>query len=177
MLTIFSGRRRGHPCATATSNGSLPAQFMAGPRRRLRPHHQPNRSPLSRPRRETGKGGCGHGEVKAAEVQAAFLERCKAERESFTPYIHVDGEKTVPNGITIFGISGGHQRWTTMEIPKTILALPLGEQLVKLPKSTVLSSLFRSRFAGGVVRFNCCKRLGWSCAQVRAEIVCFVFGA
>jgi hypothetical protein len=74
--------------------------------------------------------------LKVAEAGALFLERCKAEESTFIPYIHVDGETTVPNGITICGITGGHSRWTTIEIPQTILALPIEDQLAAVPELT-----------------------------------------
>ena len=72
--------------------------------------------------------------VKSAEADAAFLESCEAEAPTFVPFIHVEGEARVPNGITIFGVTGGHRRWTTIEIPKAILNLPLPEQLGALPE-------------------------------------------
>lgn len=72
--------------------------------------------------------------IKTAEADAASLEYCKAEEGKFVPFIHAEGESRVPNGITIFGISGGHRRWTTIEIPPAILELPLAEQLEALPE-------------------------------------------
>lgn len=68
------------------------------------------------------------------EAESAFLERCKAEQDRFTPYLHAEGESTVPNGITIFGITGGHQVWTTVELPKALLESPLDAQLAALPE-------------------------------------------
>jgi hypothetical protein len=75
--------------------------------------------------------------MKSAEAQAAFLERCKAEADTFRPYIHADGEKTVPSGITIFGISGGHSRWTTIEIPENISKLSIEDELAAMPELMV----------------------------------------
>lgn len=72
--------------------------------------------------------------IKKTESEAGFLEQCKAEADNFHPFLHVQGEKTVPNGITLFGVSGGHRRWTTIEIPKSTLDLPLEEQLKHLPE-------------------------------------------
>jgi len=89
--------------------------------------------------------------AKTAEAQAAFLERCRAEQESFRPYIHVDGETTVPNGTTLFGVSGWHERWTTIKISKTILALSLDEQLVKLPE---LMAAYPQRYNGACPIFG-----------------------
>jgi hypothetical protein len=71
--------------------------------------------------------------VKTAEADAAFLEYCKSEESTFVPFIHADGETTRPSSICIFGVSGGHRRWTTIEIPKAILHLSLAEQLAALP--------------------------------------------
>lgn len=72
--------------------------------------------------------------VKDAEFRAAWLKQCEAERATFVPFIHADGERTVPNGICIFGMTGGHRRWTMIQIPESILVLPLDEQLAALPK-------------------------------------------
>jgi hypothetical protein len=72
--------------------------------------------------------------IRAAEAEAAFLERCKAEASTFVPFLYADGEKTVPEGICLFGVSGGHERWTMIRIPQRILNLPLDDQLVALPK-------------------------------------------
>jgi hypothetical protein len=55
------------------------------------------------------------------------------EDTSFVPYIHVTGERTVPSGITILGLSGGHARWTTIHIPRAILMLPVEVQLAAIP--------------------------------------------
>jgi hypothetical protein len=72
--------------------------------------------------------------IRSAEFEAAWIERCKAEEASFVPFLYADGEKTVPEGICIFGMTGGHERWTMIKIPPTILALPLEDQLAALPK-------------------------------------------
>ena len=72
--------------------------------------------------------------MKSAEAQAAFLERCKTEADTFRPYIHADGETRVPSGIMMFGMTGGHSRWTTIEIPRDISKLPIKDQLAALPK-------------------------------------------
>lgn len=73
-------------------------------------------------------------EIKAAEGDRGWRERCRHEDASFIPYIHVQGEKSVPSGITTFGLSGGHSRWTTIQVPPKILWLPLEEQLKALPE-------------------------------------------
>lgn len=55
-----------------------------------------------------------------SQFLAAFLEQCKAEEESFRPFIHVQGETTMPNGITLFGISGGHRRTVKNILDNTV---------------------------------------------------------
>jgi hypothetical protein len=87
--------------------------------------------------------------IKTAEAEAAWFERCKAEQESFTPYIHADGETTVPNGITLFGVTGG--KWNLIELPRTILDLPLEQQLAAAPE---LMLAYRRRYDGQVPFFG-----------------------
>ena len=41
-------------------------------------------------------------EIRTAEAKAVFLEKCRSEVDTFTPFIHAEGEVTVPNGICIF---------------------------------------------------------------------------
>ena len=55
--------------------------------------------------------------IKKAETEAAWLGWCKAQQESFTPYIHIEGETTIPRGITLFGVSGG--KWNLIELPQS----------------------------------------------------------
>lgn len=71
--------------------------------------------------------------MKAAGIDPVVLERQRQEA-GFRPYIHVICERTVPTQITFFAISGGFERWATIKIPLGILALPLEEQLSKLPQ-------------------------------------------
>lgn len=71
-------------------------------------------------------------EIRAAKAKAEFLEYCKTEQKSFRPYIHVEGETTVPNGITLFGVTGG--RWNLIDMPQAILDLALSDQLAALPE-------------------------------------------
>lgn len=75
--------------------------------------------------------------LKTAEADAEFMELRKSEESKFVPFIHADGETTRPSSICIFGVSGGHQRWTTIEIPQAILDLPQAEQLAALPELMV----------------------------------------
>jgi hypothetical protein len=68
--------------------------------------------------------------IKRAEADAAETERLKVEHERFRPFIHVEGEFDVPNGITIFAITGGD--WNLIELPQEIANLPLAEQMPAL---------------------------------------------
>jgi hypothetical protein len=89
--------------------------------------------------------------IKTAEAEAAFLERCKTEEATFVPFVHAQGESRIPSGICIFGITGGHQRWTTIEIPKAILDLPLDDQLAAVPE---LMRAYERRYNGAVPFFG-----------------------
>jgi hypothetical protein len=89
--------------------------------------------------------------IKTAEAEAAWFERCKAEQDSFIPYVHAEGESTVPDGITMFGVTGGHRRWTTIRVPQTILNLPIEDQLAAVPK---LMLAYRRRYDGQVPFFG-----------------------
>jgi hypothetical protein len=68
--------------------------------------------------------------IKRAEVYAAEAERLKIEHERFRPCILVEGEHTVPSGITIFAVTGGD--WNLIELPEEIVNLPLAEQMPAL---------------------------------------------
>src|SRR5580704_18760242 len=49
--------------------------------------------------------------MKAAGVDPVVLERERREQEKkdlFRPFVHAVGEYSVPRGITIFGLTGGH---------------------------------------------------------------------
>jgi hypothetical protein len=85
--------------------------------------------------------------MKAAGVDPASLERARIEREHalFKPYIRAQGENSVPSGITMFGLSGGHERWHTIHIPAAIVKLPLEEQLAKVPE---LMAEYRQQYVG-----------------------------
>jgi hypothetical protein len=72
----------------------------------------------------------------------------------FSPYIHVVGEVSVPRGITLFGISGGHERWTTIRIPESILRLPLAGQLERFPE---LMSAYLKQYGGQCPFFGAVK--------------------
>ncbi len=88
--------------------------------------------------------------MKAAGVDTVAWERQK-EKEKFRPYIHADGQRTVPSGITIFGVTGGYRRWNTIQIPKAILELPLEAQLEKLPE---LMAAYEQQYNGACPFFG-----------------------
>lgn len=83
--------------------------------------------------------------IMTAEAEAEWLDRCKAEQDTFRPYLHAEGQQRVPNGICLFGISGGHAQWTTVKISKALLELPLEAQLAALPE---LMRAYRQRYDG-----------------------------
>ena len=88
--------------------------------------------------------------MQTAEREAAFLERCKAEAASFIPFLHAEGERTVPQPVTFFALAGGY-RWTTIQIPPGILGLPLEQQLEMLPK---LMAAYTLQYEGQVPFFG-----------------------
>jgi len=69
--------------------------------------------------------------LKKADREAAMLESCRAQAARFVPYVHVEGEVTVPNGITLFGMTGGKSN--LIELSQMILDVPLEKQLTALP--------------------------------------------
>lgn len=71
--------------------------------------------------------------MKDAEAEARFVEWCKSQSATFVPFLHAEGETARPSSITLFGVGGGHRRWTTIEVPKSTMELPLEEQLAILP--------------------------------------------
>ncbi len=82
-------------------------------------------------------------EIKKAEWDVAFLERCKAEEGTFRPYVHADAESTRPSSICMYGLTGG--RWNYIEIPQATLDSPIEEQLAELP---ALMLAYRQRHNG-----------------------------
>lgn len=89
--------------------------------------------------------------IRKAEFDAAFLERCKDQEATFVPFLYAEGEKSIPSGITMFGISGGHERWTMIKVPHTILMSPLKEQLAALPE---LMLRYTNQYNGAVPFFG-----------------------
>ncbi len=72
--------------------------------------------------------------MKAAVGDVGWRERCRLEDASFLQFIHVDGERTVPEGIVIFGITGGFEQWATIYLPGAVLRAPIEDQLAALPR-------------------------------------------
>jgi hypothetical protein len=68
-------------------------------------------------------------EMRDSEAKAAAIERLRFERDRFQQFIHVEGEHRIPSGITVFGMSGGHRRWTTIVLPKELQGRPVSEQI------------------------------------------------
>ena len=91
------------------------------------------------------------------------------EQSQFVPFIHAEGESAIPNGISIFAVSGGHRRWTTIQIPQGILEMPLPDQLRALPKLMVA---YRQEYRGQVPFFG--KVTGFRFVR---PVVHYLFGA
>jgi hypothetical protein len=71
-------------------------------------------------------------EQRAKEYEAAWLERCKAEAETFLPFVCARGEHRIPTQITFHGLTRG--RLELVQVPREIFELPLQEQLEAMPK-------------------------------------------
>jgi hypothetical protein len=71
-------------------------------------------------------------EMKRNEWEAEFLEHCRGEAATFRPFLSAFGSHTVPEGICIFGMTGGFKRWTITELPDSLLDLALEEQIPAL---------------------------------------------
>jgi hypothetical protein len=89
--------------------------------------------------------------LKAKDLEARRIESCKAVADSFHPYLHVDGENTVPSGICIFGMTGGHRQWTTIPISQNVLDLSGEQQLAALRE---LMKGYRKTYNGAVPFFG-----------------------
>ncbi len=88
---------------------------------------------------------------RGAHNPGSFLERCKAEEAMLVPFIHAEGEFRIPQGICLFGMTGGHDRWTTIRIPTTILELLIEEQVANLP---VLMMAYKRKYENKVPFFG-----------------------
>ena len=84
-------------------------------------------------------------EMRANEYEAAFLERCKAEAETFRPFLCAVGTHSVPEGICLFGMTGGFKRWTMIGLPDSVLDLPLEEQI---PALMPCMEEYKNRYGG-----------------------------
>ena len=83
-------------------------------------------------------------------VDPADLERAR-KIARFVPFLLAVGERRVPTQITMFGISGGFERWCVIRIPNRILKLPVEEQLTWLPR---LMAKYKRRNKGLVPFFG-----------------------
>ena len=90
-------------------------------------------------------------QIKAAEYEAAWVEDCRAEAATFRPFLCAVGKQSVPNGICIFGMTGGHRRWTIVQVPGTVLDLPLEKQITTLPQ---YMQKYKTKFGGQVPFFG-----------------------
>jgi len=90
-------------------------------------------------------------EMRVREREQAFLEECQAEAETFRPFLYAVGTHSVPRGICIFGLSGGHRRWTIINIPQSLLDLPLEDQL---PALLPLMDQYKRERGGEVLFFG-----------------------
>ena len=104
-----------------------------------------------------------HGEAASVQINRVFrvplishtlniaMKTFAQQAGTFRPYLHADGERTVPSEICIFVLTGGHGRWTTIEVPKCVLELSGDEQLAALQK---LMKRYRQKYKGAVPFFG-----------------------
>ncbi len=88
--------------------------------------------------------------MKAAGVDPVELERSRIEK-AFTPYLLAQGDRRTPTQITLFGLTGGFERWHVVWIKKGILEFSDQDQLAKLP---ILMTEYRQRYKGLVPFFG-----------------------
>ena len=69
------------------------------------------------------------------------------EESTFIPFLFADGETTIANSNSIFVLTGGHEKWTMIRVPKRILEMPVERQLKELRK---LMMVYRREFRGCV---------------------------
>jgi hypothetical protein len=89
--------------------------------------------------------------MRAAESDLECRERCKSEEASWVPFLQAVVETTVPNGITIFAVSGGFKKWTVIQIPEALRRLAVEAQLTHLPE---LMAAYRHKHRGLVPFFG-----------------------
>ncbi len=63
--------------------------------------------------------------------------------ETLTPYMFVEGESSIPSGITLFIATGG--RWNLIELPEGIVDLPLVDQM---PALAALMRTYLEQYGG-----------------------------
>jgi hypothetical protein len=90
-------------------------------------------------------------EMKDAEAEEAFRARCEAEKDTFVPYVYAQGELRIPNGIGIYGATGGARRWNIIPVPNDLLRLDLHAQLAALPAQMME---YKKRYRGAVPFFG-----------------------
>jgi hypothetical protein len=90
-------------------------------------------------------------EMTTREWEESWLERCKAEAATFRPFLCATGAHSVPTQICIFGMTGGHRRWTMIETPQSVLDLSV-EDLV--PALLPYMHLYKQQNRGNVPFFG-----------------------
>jgi hypothetical protein len=89
--------------------------------------------------------------MKMAEGDPNWRERCRSEEAAWEPFIHAVGSQRIPEGICIFGVTGGHRKWTVIPIPEVVQRLPLEGQLPKLPE---FMAAYKQQYHGNVPFFG-----------------------
>src|ERR1700724_2291927 len=59
----------------------------------------------------------------------APIQWCRADLRRILHTTYAEGEYTVPSGICIFEMTGGHRRWTNILLPKELQGSPLSDQM------------------------------------------------
>jgi hypothetical protein len=90
-------------------------------------------------------------EMKRNQWAAEFLEHCRGEAAAFRPFLCAFGTHTVPEGICIFGMTGGFKRWTITELPDTLLDLTLEDQI---PALQPFMARYKEQYSGQVPFFG-----------------------
>jgi hypothetical protein len=81
--------------------------------------------------------------VLDAPLENIMSQGATDKSKSFRPYIHVEGETTVPSSIGLFGVAGG--QLNLIDVPQPILDLVAEEQLAAL---TELMRFYLDRYEG-----------------------------
>lgn len=88
--------------------------------------------------------------MKVAGVDPVQLEQEKAEK-AFRPFLLAVGEERVPTQITIFGVTGGFDTWQLIRVPKSMIELPLDQQL---PTLRELMEAYKRKYSGNCPFFG-----------------------